>query len=95
MFARVTHYKMKPASIETATAMLHEMKPQIMALPGMKQFINSINADGSGCVVSLIESREISEANEASVQAIWTHYQDHLLAPPETSGFDVIVDWSN
>ena len=95
MHARVTHYKMKPESIETATAMLHSMKDQIMALPGMKQFINSINADGTGCVIAIVESREISEANEPATQSIWAQYSDHLLAVPEANGFDVIVDWSN
>jgi hypothetical protein len=95
MHIRVTHYKMKPEAIETATAMLHEMKAQIMGLPGMKQFINSINSDGSGCVIAMVESREVSEANEPAVQSIWTHYSDYLLAIPEAEGFDVIVDWSN
>ena len=95
MHMRVTHYKMKPEAIETATAMLHEMKPQIMALPGMQQFINTINSDGSGCVISVVESREISDANEAAVQSIWALYSDFLQAVPEASGFDVIVDWRN
>jgi hypothetical protein len=95
MHIRVTHYKMKPELIETATAMLHEMKTQIMALSGMKQFINSINADGSGCVIAMVESREVSEANEPATQSIWAHYSDQLLAVPETDAYDVIVDWSN
>jgi len=95
MFARVTTYKMKPESIETATAILHQMKAQIMALPGMKQFINTINADGSGCVISIVESKEISDANEAATQAIWSHYKDHLTAVPEATGYEVIVDWKN
>lgn len=45
MHIRVTHYKMKPDAIEAAIANLHEMKSQIMALPGTHQFINSMNAD--------------------------------------------------
>ena len=65
-----------------------------MALPGLKQFINSINSDGKGCVVALVESREISDANEPAVQALWAHYADHLLEAPKAEGYDVIVDWS-
>lgn len=94
MHVRITHYRMKPESIEAATAILHEMKEQIMALPGLKQFINSINSDGKGCVVALVESREISDANEPAVQALWAHYADHLLEAPKAEGYDVIVDWS-
>jgi hypothetical protein len=35
MFARVTKYRMKPECIEAAKAKLHELKPQIMGMPGM------------------------------------------------------------
>ena len=70
MHMRVTHYKMKPDAMEAATAKLHDIKAQIMALPGMHQFTNSANADGTGCIVSLVESREISEANQSAVQAV-------------------------
>ena len=73
MHIRVTDYKMKPESIETATAMLQEMKAQIMALPGMKHSTNTINADGSGCVIAKVESREILEVNESATQSIWAH----------------------
>ena len=48
MFARITHYKMKPESIETATAQLEQMKPQIMALPGLRQFLNAIGMSAFG-----------------------------------------------
>ena len=94
MHVRITHYRMKPEAIEAATALLHEMKEQIMALPGLKQFIYSINSDGTGCVVAVVESREISDANEPAVQALWAHYADHLLKAPKAEGYDVIADWS-
>ncbi len=95
MHVRVTKYKMKPEAIEEATAMLEKMKGQIMALPGMKQFINSINADGSGCVIAVNESREQATANEPASKGIWALYSDHLAVEPETQGFDVVVNWSN
>ena len=95
MFVRVTHYSMKPDVIEQATAQLNQMKQQIMALPGTQQFINSVNADGSGCVITIVESREISDANQGAVQAIWAHFGDFLTAAPEPQGFDVVVNWSN
>lgn len=95
MYARVTNYKMKPESIGTATAMLHAMKAQIMGLPVAIQFINSINSDGTGCVISIVESREISESNQPAIQAIWAQFRDHLLAAPVANGYEVIVDWKN
>ncbi|MBW4708685.1 hypothetical protein KX928_12920 [Roseobacter sp. YSTF-M11] len=94
MFVRVTHYKMKPESVPVMTEKLNELKPQIMALPGIHQFINTLNEDGSGCVVSVVESREISDANASAVAALWANFQDHLTAPPNAGGYDVIVNWS-
>lgn len=95
MYARITHFKMKSGSVETAKDMVHQMKDQIMALPGMEQFINTVNSDGSGCVVALVESQAISEANEDNVKAIWAHFGDHLESPPEPDGFEVFANWSN
>jgi len=94
MFARVTHFQMKPDMVQDAIARLDQMKPAIMNLPGLHQFINTINQDGSGCVVALVESKEVSDANEDAVAQLWSQFADHLTAPPEASGFDVVANWS-
>ncbi len=95
MYIRVTHYQMKPGSVEPAKELMNQMKDQIMAMPGMLRFTNSLNADGSGCVVAVVESQEISDGNKEAVAAAWSHFADHLAGPPEPHGFDVFVDWSN
>ena len=94
MFARVTHYKMKPDSVPEAMAKLDQMKPQIMALPGMVQFVNTVNDDGTGCVVSIVESREISDANAGAVQQIWAAFADYLMEAPVPEGFEVTANWT-
>lgn len=95
MFARITSYKMKAGTKGAATALLNDLKSEIMSLPGMKRFINVMNEDGSGYVVALVESREVSEANADRVTAIWGNFADHLEAVPTPQGFDVIADWAN
>lgn len=95
MFMRVTHYKMKPNSVASAKAMLEQMKDQIMAMPGMMRFTNSINEDGTGCVVAVIESKELSDANAGRVAEAWAAFADHLEGAPVPHGFDVFADWSN
>lgn len=95
MFARITHYKMKPDSIDTAMALLEQLKPQIMAMPGMLRFINAHDDTGAGYVVSVVESEEVSNANQESVQAMWANFADYLEGPPTPQGFGVIADWSN
>ena len=50
MFARITHYKMKPGSRDAAMKVLESLREQIMGMPGMHHFLNVMNADGSGYV---------------------------------------------
>jgi len=94
MFARITHYKMKPEATETAIATLNNLKNEIMSLPGMVHFINTMNSDGSGCVVSVVESKEISDANQEAVGKIWAIFADYLESEPEGAGFNVIANWN-
>lgn len=95
MFVRVTHYKMKPESIEAGKQLMLDLKPQIMALEGLKTFVNALNDDGEGCVLSIVENRATSEANAAKVSALWAEFADHLAEPPKPGGFEVFVNWSN
>jgi len=94
MFARVTEYQMKPGSIDEGTELLHALKDQIMAMPGMHNFINVINADGSGMVISVVESEAVSEANAPAVAELWGHFADHLAGPPKACGYRVLANWS-
>lgn len=93
MFARITKYKMKPGSRDEATALMEKLKPQIMALPGIKQFINVMNDDGTGYVVSLVESKAKSDANAEKVREIWANFGPFLEAMPNPEGYDVIANW--
>jgi len=86
---------MKKVSIEAAKSMLAELKPQIMSLPGMLNFINVVNDDGYGYVISVVESEEISNANQDKVQAIWTLFAEHLAEPPVADGFMVLMNEAN
>ena len=75
--------------------MIEPMKAQIMGMPGAVQFINTINDDGSGCIIAINESQAQSEANQEKVAAIWAQFADHLEGPPNPEGYDVFVNWSN
>ena len=95
MFARITRYKMKPESHDAATGMLNSLRDQIMGMPGMLNFVNVMNADGSGCVISVVESEESSNANAERVAALWSNFSEYLEGPPAAEGFDVIANWAN
>jgi len=93
MYARITKFKMKTSSVDAAKAKLEELKPKIMALPGMHQFVDTMADDGSGYVVAIVESRETSEANTQHVAALWANFSEYLEDKPEAEGYDVIANW--
>lgn len=95
MFARITHYKMKPGSRDKATALLHSLRDQIMGMPGMHHFVNVMREDGSGYIVSVVESEASSNANADKVAKIWSNFAGYLEEPPKAEGYDVIANWSN
>lgn len=95
MFSRVTPYQLKPGARDAAIATMNEMKADIMALPGLKQFINVIGEDGKGYVISVVESKEASDGNMERVKALWGRMGPHLAAMPVPEGGDVVADWSN
>lgn len=94
MFARITPYKMKPGPREAATAKLNELKDQILALPGMQHFLNVMNDDGSGYVISTVTDKATSDGNAEKVKAIWGNFAEFLEEVPTPEGYDVIADWT-
>ena len=94
MFSRVTKYQLKPGERDAAIATMNGMKDDIMALPGLKQFINVIGEDGTGYVISVVESKEVSDGNMERVKALWGRMADHLAAMPTPEGGDVVADWT-
>lgn len=95
MFARVTQYKMKPGSMDATTEIMNSLKSQIMGMPGMHEFINVANEDGSGYVISLVESEATSNANASKVAELWGAFSDYMEAAPKAAGFGVLANWRN
>jgi hypothetical protein len=94
MFARVTKYKMKSGSRDEATKVLNSLQDKIMGMPGMIQFLNVANEDGSGYVVSVVESQATSDGNAATVAALWANFAPFLDTAPVAEGFDVMANWT-
>jgi hypothetical protein len=94
MYARITPFKMKPGTKAVATERLGTMKDVIMGMPGMQQFINVMNEDGTGYVIAIVESEEASNANAETVKSAWGQMAEFLEVMPTPQGYDVVVDWS-
>ena len=95
MYARITKYRMKPESLNDATALVEELMPEIKALPGVLQFINVCNDDGNGYIVSIVDSQANSDANQERVRAIWSRFADYLAEMPTPEGYNVLFNERN
>lgn len=94
MFSRVTPYQLKPGAHDAAITTMNEMKTEILALPGLKQFINVLNEDGSGFVISVVQDQATSDANMERVKALWGKMGPHLAEMPVPKGGEVVADWA-
>jgi len=94
MIAPITRCKLKADSLEAATGMVEKSKPQIMALAGMHGFVNAMKDDGSGYVISMIESRALAEADAGAVSAIWKNFADLMESPPQADTFEAQAHWT-
>lgn len=93
MYARVSRYQMKSGSFEEAQRMVESMRPQIKAIPGIRDWLNVGRADdGKGVVIALYDSKEAAEAALGSARQIWAQFADHLAAEPEVEAYDVVMD---
>ncbi|MSU88570.1 hypothetical protein GE300_02920 [Rhodobacteraceae bacterium 2CG4] len=95
MYARITRYQIKSGHIDAAKAQAEAMKADIMALPGIKRFVNAIRDDGSGYIVTLVSSQAEAEASLPRVREIWGKMAEHLDGMPTPEGFDVVAQWEN
>ena len=93
MYARITPYKMKAHARGPAMELMNELKPQIMALPGMQQFISAMDQDGRGYIIAIVTDKPTSDANRHAVHALWEQFADHLEATPTPEGYEIVADW--
>ena len=95
MFARITTYKMHPEKIAEAETTLADLLPQIMSMNGLKSFTNVIDEEGNGVICSVVESKELSDANQEQVAKIWSAFSDFLSEPPSMKGYRVLAHAQN
>ena len=93
MLARVTAFKFRADARDAAIETMEKLKPQIMALPGLTHFINVVDAEGNGYVMSLVEDEAQNEASTEQVSKLWAQFADYLEAKPEPRTFEVVADW--
>jgi hypothetical protein len=95
MQARITRFKMRLDAAEAARDLVHRLRDEIMAQPGIARCTAVMNPDGAGYVIALVDERGSLPESVDRVRALWRKFHDHLDGVPEPEIFDVIADWTN
>lgn len=93
MYARITQFKMKPGSRDDVSAIMEGLKDQILQLPGLTQFINVMDDDGAGYVVSLSELAQTPPDAAEKIKAIWGAFSDYVESVQSPESFEVFANW--
>ena len=94
MIALITRYQRKPGTRDEASALLETLRDDIMGLPGMIQFTNVMHDDGSGYLISLVESDAHASAHSAKSAGIWAKFAQYVETMPVVESCDVAAYWT-
>lgn len=95
MYARITTFRVHPEKIDDARALAEEMKPEIMAIPGIKYWFDTGNEDGNGVVIAIYETTEAAEAAAKTASAMFGRFAEFMESEPQSQGFEVLLHGAN
>ncbi len=95
MYARITTYKVKLGTYDEISEKIEEMKPEILAIPGIKHWISTGNDDGSCAIIAIYESKEAAEAATSKAMELFGRFAEYYESPPQPWGYDVLHMESN
>jgi len=91
MYARITMYHCKIEKLDEAIALLEQMKPEAMKIPGLKNFFSTGNKDGNCALIGIYDSREAAEDAVPTVRALFAKFADHIDSELQQLGYEVLV----
>ena len=95
MYARITTFGTSPDRYDEANALAEELKPEIMALPGIKFWFDAGNNDGEGMVIAIYDSKESAEAAMSAARDLFARFGEFMTSPPEFKEYEVMVHGTN
>ena len=92
MHARITRYELKPDRLEEANAIIEQIRPQILQIPGLKEYLSFRSFDGTrGTAITIYESRAHAEASMQKALQLWVKLTEFLVSTPESEGYELIA----
>lgn len=92
---RITKFKMRAEAAAAARELMHDLKGEILGLPGVRRMVIVMNPDGTGHVIALIDEDGTSPEAIDRVRAVWRKFHDHLETMPDPEIYEVIADWGD
>lgn len=95
MYARITTYHCKTEKLDEAIALLEELKPETMKIPGLKNFFSTGNRDGNCALIGIYESREAAENAADTVKSLFAKFAEYIDSELQPFGYEVLVHGAN
>ncbi len=90
MHARITRYELKPDRLQEANALIEKLRPQILQIPGLMEYLSFRSYDGTkGTVITIYESRAHAEASMQKALQLWVKLTEFLVETPESEGYEL------
>ncbi len=90
MYTRITTFRVNTDKYDEALAMMEkELKPEVMAIPGIKYWFSHANDDGNCAVVAIYESEEAAEAAKGTAKALFARYAKYMESEPQPQGYQM------
>jgi hypothetical protein len=95
MYARITTFRLNTEKSDDALALAEELKPEIMAIPGIKYWFDTGNEDGNCAVIAIYESEEAAEAAKGMASTLFARFAEYMETEPQPQGYKVLVHDTN
>lgn len=95
MYARITKYHCKTETMDDAIALFKKMKPEIIAIHGLKHWFSTGNKDGNCVLIGIYENREAAEAATDTVRALFARFAEYIDSELQPLGYEVLVHGTN
>ncbi len=95
MYARITTFRSNPDRYEEAMELAEELKPEIMAIPGIKFWFDAANDDGECAVIAIYDSKESADTAMPAAREIFARFGEFMESAPQPQEYDVYVQGTN
>jgi quinol monooxygenase YgiN len=89
MYTRISTFLIKPGTRQQAADLANELKPEIMKLPGIRQWIYAVGEDEKGVVVAVYDDADAAKSASEAALALFGRFAKFMATPPEAHEYEV------